>query len=357
MAITLVGTLPVSGLNLGLVASLGGLTAETAQLSARISDFTTALSGSTQLSLGFPPNLSNFTAGINGALNPLAAAASLGAISVQGPTISGELGVKLGAVNARIGTVSSLVATFGGGLSASGISGWCYSGSARGFGRRLAQETLSGFGRTAPTQTIRGLVIATENFGSWGSFGEGFRVGGTDQSPADPESDSLRYQGELGGGEWNTGTASLLGRFRLLLGELQGNAATLDASMDVLLGIGLPNPNVLTNIGLDIVADLGIPALLDNLVNVQTDLGAAISGLNAQISLVTGLSSAISAQLSAGGLTLWSYDGPAGSFGTGLELEIENGLPGGSGPSAATYGIALAGAPSVMAAFGSIFTT
>jgi hypothetical protein len=357
VAISLVGTLPVSGLNLGLVASLGGLTAETAQLSARIADITPALSGQVTVSSGFPPNPVTHAPALSAALNPVTAAIARAALASQGAAISSELGVKLGGVQGRLTVISNLTATFGVGLNANGISGWCYSGSARGFGRGLEQQTVNGFGRTAPDTNVHALVIATESFGSWGSFGEGFRVGGTDQAPADPALDSLRYQGELGGGEWNTGTASLLARFRLLEAELEGNESALEASIDAFLGIGLPTVGDMTDVGLDIFADIGITGLLDNLVNVQSDLGAEIGGLNTQISFVTGLSGDISAQLAASGLSLWLYDGPAAALGAELLGEIEDGLPGGSGPAAPTYGVALAGSPSVMAAFGAIFTT
>jgi hypothetical protein len=61
-------------------------------------------------------------------------------------------------------------------------------------------------------------------------------------------------------------------------------------------------------------------------------------------------------QLSAGGLAVWVYAGPASEFGAALQAATEHGIPGGHGPAANAYGVAVACAiPGVWSTFGSIF--
>jgi hypothetical protein len=357
VAIALSGTIPVSGLNLGLVASVTGLNAKIDQLNSRIAELGVALTAQAGVTASFPPNPTTYAAALNGALNVANMTLALGSMSLNGASISTEFGVKLGLVNGRIAIVGGLTASLGAGLAAGGLSGWCYSGSARGFGVELERQTQSGFGRTAPSDNVHAIIIATESLSSWEAFSEGFHTGGTANGAADPEAANLAYQGELGGAGWNTGVATLKTQFDLLKAELEGQASALEASIDVAAGLNLPSPTALVNVGLDIFGDVGISGLLDNLVNVQTDVTGAISGLNAQVALVTSLIGSLNAQLSAGGLSLWIYDGPARSLGAEFSGEIASGLPGGSGPNAPTYGVVIAGSPAAMAAFSAIFTT
>jgi hypothetical protein len=354
MPIVHAGTLPVAALNIGLAAAPTGLSSAIAKLSANISQLTAALTTQLSVTAIFPPNLPGFAAQFGLALNPAGLLAAFNPANwvTLNAGANVELAAQLGFIEAQLAIVAALAADFQAGVSAPVIAGWSYAGRAARFGPELETATRSGFGRTAPNTQIRALIIATENFASWGSFSQGFRTGFSG-TPAETTDARLVFLGELGGGEWNSGVQSLLSQFNLLLAELQGTKVTLHAQIALSLGIDLPDPTVIVDAGLSIDLD----AALGNLVNVQADLTAEISGLQARIDALLELVANISIQLSAGGLSFWTYSGTAGDLGTALRAELQHGLPGGSGPGAVAYGLALAGAPASMSLFGSIFKT
>jgi hypothetical protein len=348
--ISLVGVLPVSAINVGLVAALGGLTAEIAALQADITALAPAIAGQVEVALDFPPDPPSVTAALEAALDPLELAAcfSPGALTVGASDLTVDVGVQLGLIETQLAGLQSVGAKLTAGLAAPAISGWSYSGEAAGFGETLAAATATGFGQIEPDATIAGLVIATEDAASWGSFSKGFTTGGRSDGV-------LRYHGELGGGQWNTGVATLLVRLELFLLKLRGLKAGLEASLNVALGLELPAVDVVVDAGLAIVADLGIDGLLENMVNVQADLTAQIGAIQLKIDALLALSADLSAQLSAGGLALWSYSGRAGAFGAEVRDAIAAGIPQGNGPRAHAYGLALAGESRNMAAFSLAF--
>ncbi len=354
----LAGVLPVSAINVGLVAAVGGLQAEVTKLTADLSELTFGLIAQAQVTLDFPPNPLSIAANITAGLNPLEIAAGLLPTNVLAGGIDASLEstIELGVVSIQISAVQQITIPLGIGLDAGGIAGWSYSGPAQGYGIELERATARGFGRFRATDQIVGVVIATESFASWGAFSQGVNTGGSGSIEA-TEDATLNYLGALNGGQWNTGVATLIARIRLLLDELRGIKAALQAQIQVSLGVNLPDVDVLLDAGLDVVADLGIDGLIDNLINVQTDFGAAISGIEAKIELLLDLIADLSLQLSAGGLAFWTYSGSAAGLGAELRTAIEDGVPSGSGPGASCYGLVLAGTAPSMTAFGTIFKT
>ena len=353
MPLVFVGTLPVSGINVGLVSAVVGLNAEVAKLQADLSGLNAALAGQIQVTASFPPNAAGVTAAITGQLNPAAIAASFAGFPAITASANLDLTAKLGIINAQIEVVSEILVPLELGLGAFGIAGWSYAGRAPGFGVALAADTENGFPGFAPDASIEAVIIATENFGSWGSFSESVDTGGTAQDQVAADVENLRFMGFKTGAGWNFGVASVFAKIRLFLAEIEGLAAALEAQIEISLGIGLPDISALLDVGLSI--DIGVA--LDNLINVQTDFGAAITGLQAIIDARLAFIAELNAQLSAGGLAFWTYSGRADGLGASLRDAIQNGVPSGSGPKAVAYGVALAGTASSMGQFGGIFTT
>ena len=158
--------------------------------------------------------------------------------------------------------------------------------------------------------------------------------------------------GVLGGAEWNTGVLDIYARIELLLLELQALKASIQAQIELSLGLNLPDPTVIVEAGLAIDLDLA----LENIINVQVDLTAQLELFQLRIDLILELIAELNAQLSAGGLTVWSYSGTAGQLGAEFATAIADGLPNAGGPNAPAYGLAIACAsPSAWASFGNIF--
>src|SRR5262245_38961845 len=129
MPIRLVGTLPLSAVNVGLAASLPGVSAEATKLAADITDLTPAVQASIDVASNFPPNAAAYAAAIQAALAPgeLAAVltpANFTAIAVEANT---AVFAKLGFIQGQIALVSGIRASLAGGLEAGSISGWSYS--------------------------------------------------------------------------------------------------------------------------------------------------------------------------------------------------------------------------------------
>ncbi len=356
MTLSLLGTLPVSGVNIGLQASLSGLAAEVTKLTSDLSRVTVAVAAQVQVTANFPPTALTFGPAILASLSLPEITSRLNPSNFVtiGADLSADIALDLAAVEAQLAIVSPLVLSLQGGLDAAGISGWQYSGRLGGFAATLMGATAQGFGGLTAGDDIQAVVIATETFASWQALAEGVDVPAEETTAAE---ERLRAFGSRTGTDWNTGVADLFGRIRLLLLELQGKKTTLEASAQLALGLNLPDPQLVLDGSLSAFADLGIDGMLDNMVNVQTDLDATISGLQAQIDAVLALSTSITAQLSAGGLSVWTYSGPASALGSELAAALTSGLPGGSGLDAPVYALALAGTSPSMAAFGTIFTT
>lgn len=353
MPLVFVGTLPVSGINIGLASAVVGLSAEVTKLQADLSKLDVAVAGQLKVTANFPPNAPLFAAAIGGWLTPVQIAAAFAGFPFISADVNADASAQLGIVQAQITVVLEIVTALELGLGAAAIAGWSYAGRAPGFGNALAEDTENGFPGFAPDAQIEAVIIATESFGSWQSFSEGVDTGGTAEEQAAADLENLRFMGAKTGAGWNLGVASVFARIRLFLLELQGLAATLEAQIQVSLGIGLPPVQALVDFGLEFDVDV----LLDNLVNVQTDFDAAITGLTAVIDARLAFIADLNAQLSAGGLAFWTYSGRADGLGASLRDAMLNGVPSGSGPKAVAYGVALAGTASSMGTFGGIFKT
>lgn len=358
MALVRVGSLPVSAINVGLAASISGLTAKVSKLQADLTKLTPALAGQVEIAADFPPSPTMYAGPLAASLNPLELAAVFNPANMA--TASADLSVDLAAdlafVTAQLVVVESLQAAFTAGLEAGGVAGWSYSGPGAGFGSELEGATETGFGHTAADAQIQAVVIATESLASWQAFSQGVNTNGTASTPATMAA-RLAFLGELSGRRWNSGVAALAADLDLLVADFRGQKSGIEASAQVAIGLNLPDASAVVDAGLSIVADVGIDGLLENMLNVSADITGAIGGVTAQVAAVLELSASITAQLSAGGLTFWTYAGPASGLGAALRAELAGGIPGGSGPRAPAYGLALAGTPANMTTFGSIFKT
>lgn len=356
MPLALVGTLPVSAINLGLAASLPGLAVPIAKLGADISDLAPAVAGQLQITASFPPNPALYGIAFAG-LNPVNTALALGSLAITGGPVNLSIGAKIGFLQGQISALGAVTAPLTVGLSTGGISGWNYAGRAAGFGEKLEPATAGGYPGAKPDDVIAGVVIATESLSSWGSFSTGFNTGASATLPVEPDEARLLFMGTLGADKWNTSVTALLARFNVFLGKLRGQKSGLEAAAKVSLGLNLPSVDVLVDTAAQIVAELGFDGLLDNLVKVQADLQGAIGSIQAKIDAVVELQGAITTQLSAGGLAVWTYSGRAGDFGSSVRAALASGLPGANGPNAKAYGLAIAGSVPAMSIFGGIFIT
>lgn len=353
----LVGTLPVSAVNVGLAASIGGLNSEILKLQADISGLQVALAAQADVALNLPnlPTLAaNLAADVS--LPEIAAALNPANWATIGADLSADVALELGFIDAQLAVVAPLVATLQAGASAGGISGWSYAGRATGFGPQLTGATRFGYGGIGPNEQVQGIVVATEGLASWRSFAAGVDVGGTPVA-ATPAEQRLAVHGPRSGLQWNSGVAQLLARIELFLANLRGAKASLEATAQVALGLDLPDAQLILDASAGVVADVGVDGLFDNLVNVNADITAGISGLQIQVDATLSLVASLSADLSAGGLAFWSYQGTAAGLGPAVTGVLERGIPGGSGPGAVVYGLALAGRAPAMSTFGSIFKT
>ncbi len=357
--LTRVGSLPVSAINLGLAASVPGFGIQAAKLQADIAKLTLSTIAQVQVALDFPPNPAAFAPAAAAALNPIELASIFNPVSIAGGSVDAALdaGIELALVTAQLELAEQLETTLSLGLDAGGLDGWSYSGHAPGFGSELERHTINGFGKTAADSDVQGVIIATESFSAWGAFSSGANTGGTANAEADATRARLAYLGELSGSRWNSGVANVAAGFGLFVAELRGKKQALEASLQFMLGLDLPDPTVVVEAGLSIFAELGIGGLLENMLTVQADIAGAIGEVQGKLDLLLEGAADIAAQLSAGGLTLWTYSGAAGAIGTSLRSELASGIPGGTGPRAPAYGIAIVGAPAAMTLFGSIFKT
>jgi hypothetical protein len=343
---TLAGVLPVSALNIGLagqpamfVQAAGDLGIDMAKAVASL-----ALQGSMKAALpSFNPAV--LLAGRGLLVSNLASMLNPATWVTLSGSAKASLLADIGLVEASLLAAGEVGLTLSAGLGASGLAGWAWGGPAAGFGEALAGVRT--WGRVPPSATVQGIVVATESQASWSAFGSGFNIGGSAAGGG-----RLEFLGELSAGELNTGVLAFSEWLDLYLLKLRGLKAKLDYQLDVSLGLHPPDPQVMIDVALN--ADLGLG--LDNLLNVSVDFQAKINGIQARIDYLLQLAADLALELSAGGLAVWVYSGPASEFGAALQAATERGIPGGHGPSATAYGVAVACAiPGVWSTFGSIF--
>jgi hypothetical protein len=339
-----VGSLPVSGLQVGLAASLGGIAAKISGLQELIVELQPSLAGKLEMSLTFPPNLPGLAASASGHLNPEAMAVLLNPATWFSGNVGlqGDIALKLGLGLAKIEIAIRLVDQLRAGFNAGGIAEWAYAGTAQGFGTGLSWELQSSTGGLDRDAQVSGLIIACEDGASWDSFGSGFNVG-------DPYPGAVQFVGSLTGGEIVTALRLPMLEIEAYLAEMQGSVVALRGQLDLSFGLNLPAPDELLSLGIAIDLD----AAIGSLVEIDADITGEISIVLGKIDLLLQLQASIQASLSGGGLSVWRYSGPISAMGDELATTLEEGLPGGGGPSVSISGIALACAtPSAWAAFG-----
>lgn len=358
MPLVLAGSLPVSAVNFGLTMGLSGLAQKAAKLQADVTKLGLALTGQLELALDVPPPVPTIAAAITADANPLELAAAFIPANLAVATVDAQVDLlaDLAIVSAQLAVVEGAAASLKAGLNVGGLAGFSYTGPAAPFGSELERYTVNGFGTTSPTAPVQAIVIATESLASWQAFSKSVNTNGTANAPAGT-SPRLAFLGELPGRSWNSGTASLAAEIDLLLADLRGQKAGIEASAALCLGVGLPDVEAVVDAGASVVAELGVGGLIDNLINANADITGAIGDVTAQIDAVLELSADIGAQLSAGGLSFWTYSGSASGLGRELRSALQLGLPGGSGAHALTYGLVIVGNPAAMIAFGSVFKT
>jgi hypothetical protein len=340
--LSLVGTLPVSALNLGLTAAPVGLQAEVEFLASEILRVQGLFAAQAQLALNVPaPTLAA----------ELQVGVSAGALPTISLDMQAEIAIELGFIEAKLAVVGTLVAKLQAGVDAGGLIAWAYSGSTEGFGIQLDGATRFGFGAVDPDTEVQGLVIASESFSAWGNFGLGFNTGRPRQISGPVTSQqNLLLLGQLTGGQLNTGLLEVKVPIDLFLFQLRGLKAQAQASLEVSLGGALPSAGA--DLGLD------LDAAFDAAINAGVDLDGMVRFLQLRVAGLLDIVANINAQLSGGGLSMWAWRGPAKEFGAALRAELVGGMPGAGGPSTPVYGLAVACAvPSAWAAFGGIFRT
>jgi hypothetical protein len=355
MPLALVGTLPVSAINVGLAASAPTIGIKVGQLAAEIAALTPAIAAQIQVAAS-PPAAPLLAGLLKVSFSPASIAVALGGVQGSGGLVALELGVKIGALAGQIAAVGTISDQLSLGLDAGGIASWNYAGRAAGFGESLESATALGFGKFGPKDNVAGVVLATENFGSWGSFSQGFNTGASSTVPVEAGVDRLVYMGSLDGKSLNVGVAGALADINVFLGQMKGEKGGLEGALQASLGLELPDPQVLIDAGLAVSADLGVEGILENLT-IQADITGSIGAIQAKIDALVEAGLDLSGQLSAGGLSVWSYSGTAAGFGSALRGALQNGLPSASGPGAKAYGLALAGSAPTMSVFGGIFLT
>ena len=351
MGLTFAGSLPVSAINIGLVAGIAALNVKIGDLQLVVTDFGVAAAAAVELGLNVP-NLVSLTAGITTLVGDLEALIDPTKFSLNaGLEVGPKLGLELGLVEVSLGVVGPIAATFEAGLKSGSLAAWTYRGNAKGYGQKLAANTNNGWERVSAGTSVNAILIATESFDSWGQFSAGFNTGTSSTARVTSDLAILEYLGTLGAASLNTGVARLAKEIDLILLDLKGAKATLEAQIQVSLGIGLPSlPDVAVDPNID------IELLLSNLVDVNVDFAAEIGALNVSINATISLVVELGLQLSAGGLSVWFYDGPAGGMGTAFAAATSGGLPAANGPDAPVYGIVVATElPAVWANFGLIF--
>lgn len=344
MTLQYVGSLPVSSIQLGVVAALDGISAKISGLQGGIVELNASAVGQVNMSLALPPNVPGVAASAFGHLNPAALAGLLNPSSwiSANAGLQADVALKLGLGLARIEIAERLADQLRAGFDAGGIAEWAYTGTAQGFGSELSFELERSTGGIHRGSQVSGLLIACEDGDAWGSFGEGFNTG-------DPYPGSVQFVGSLTGGEVVTALRLPMLEIEAYLSELRGSVGALRSQLDLAFGMNLPAPGDLLSLGLSVDLD----AAIESLVDIEVDIGAEVSAELDKIQLLLDLQSRIQATISGGGLSVWRYSGAIDAMGAELADELEDGLPGGGGAAARVSGVALAcSSPTAWAAFG-----
>lgn len=165
--------------------------------------------------------------------------------------------------------------------------------------------------------------------------------------------------GTLTGGAINTGVALAIPTIELKLGDVLGLIASMQANLDVMIGLNIPNPIDLTlglEAALSAVADLSI-----NLPSASLSLAGTIE---VELALLLALSvslgellATLTAGMNAGGIAAYAYEGAASNLGSEVGQATSGGIAGTS-PSNNVNALVLACAdPSAWASLGLILKT
>lgn len=339
MTMTLMGVLPVSGINLGLALAPPVLQAEITQLSLDISKLGIALAGQASAALNkpdvsvFEATLAKFPPAIADMLDPTK-------ILSAGADLNADLAIQLGLINVALEPVLALALKLEAGLSVGGLAAWSYSGPASGLAA-LAPAAMAGSYQV-------GMMVATESPDSWGQFSVSVNTGNS-KNAVTGGPPSLTFLGNLNGGQINTGLLEINEIIKLFKLKLQGLKAQIELGLNLSIGVNLPDPSALLAIANELIQDA--LHLFDNLVNVSLDLQASIGWLQLRLDYLLSLTMSIGAQLSAGGLALWTYSGS--DLGGDVASTIAGGVPGGGGPENDIRALVIGCAtPSAYAPFG-----
>lgn len=351
MGLTLVGTLPVAAINIGLVAGISALNVKITKLQADISLLESSIAAQAQFKAN-PPTLEGLEAGLTAHLGNLAAMLNPGSFTINAAVgAAPNLSVQLGIIDGYLAIVDKVAASFQAGLSAGSLAAWSYAGNARGFGLTM-EGTRNGWGNVSSGADINAIIIATESFDSWGQFSAGFNTGSSSHDRVTSDVTNLNFLGTLSAASLDTGVFQLSKDINLFLGQLNGAKLVLEGNLNVSVGANLPSLGVLKDSALKV----DLAAAFKNMISGKLDLNASIGSINAKIDGILSLVADLGLQIAAGGLTVWLYSGPAGGLGPSLVPAVTNGLPSGNGPTAPVYGLVVATElPSVWANFTTIF--
>ena len=352
MGLTLLGTLPVSALNIGLVAGVSALEVKVTKLTADITLLDTAIAAQTQFKLN-PPTLDGLEAGLTAHVGNLVDLLDPGNFTINASVGAlPNLTLQLGIIDGYLQVVGKVAASFQAGLSAGSLAAWSYAGNSKGFGQTML-GTSNGWGDVSSGADVNAIIVATESFESWGQFSAGFNTGTSSSTRVSSDAANLTFLGVLSAASLSTGVQALSKDINLFLAQLNGAKAVLTGNLPtVTVGANLPSLAVLKNAALKV----DLAAAFANLFTGKLNFTGQIGGINAQINAILKLTAQLGLQLSAGGLTVWLYSGAAGGLGPALASATANGLPGANGPTAPAYGVVVATElPQVWANFSTIF--
>lgn len=343
-------TVPVSALNIGVSATLPGIQAQLTELYLDLSKLGIIVKDLLPILALNLPSIGLLLPALELHLTQLPSIVLPEKWVTANVSVAADLSVQFGIVDAALKLVGKIAATLELGLNTGGLQTWTYIGRAGKFASALAAAV----GRDA--RAVQGFVVACESFDSWGSFSVTCNTGSTStQGTKVPSESKLTYLGGLTGAQLNTGAFHVKQVIDLYLLHLTGLRATLKAQLNLALGINLPD---ITGIEAGFKAALPhVDIMVDNLINLKFNPQIHIDGINFRINALLKLIGSLSASLSAGGLTFWSYNGQASGLGTELAAQTSGrGLPGGSGPDATIYAMAtICASPSAFADFSLIF--
>jgi hypothetical protein len=251
MSISLLGVLPVSALNIGVVAGIPALQSKIEQLSLEIGRLVEAIVAQAKVSLNIP-TLPELAASYAIYIRDFALTFDPTNLFNASAGARADILAQLGLVEAEIAIVGEIVATFEAGLDAGNLSLWTYAGRAASFGTELQAQTISGYPDVEADEQIQALIIATEDFTSWGNFSATFNTGTTSLREIDPTSVAdLSFEGVFGGGQLNTGVLDLSQPIELYLLELEAIKLNLEFALGITFGLNLPDLDVLLELALD----------------------------------------------------------------------------------------------------------